>query len=272
MVSGTISLGNSEIGHDLRFIGARIQNLDLSGSIVHGNMVFGKYYWDLLDESATQWSLDSELDLRHAHLGGIEAPTDLKSWPRTIRFAGFRFDSFIADHCDEETPCIADATWYEQWLNLGDRESKRSFESHQVVANMLTSQGENDSADKIDVHGHDMELNNAFEYGNWFRAAYLLVARYTVGYGLHPSWCLFSTIAITIIGAILFRRTPEARKWKINLGLAYSFDMLLPIIKLRELHYKIDIKGPTRYYFYIHKILGFILGSFLIAALAGWGK
>jgi hypothetical protein len=55
-------------------------------------------------------------------------------------------------------------------------------------------------------------------------------------------------------------------------GVAYSFDMLLPIIKLREEHYKMDLSGWPRYYFYGHKIAGYVLASFLIAGISGLTK
>jgi hypothetical protein len=55
-------------------------------------------------------------------------------------------------------------------------------------------------------------------------------------------------------------------------GYSYSFDMLLPIIQLRPSHYDIDLKGRARYYFYVHKIIGWALASFLVAGLAGLTK
>jgi hypothetical protein len=48
--------------------------------------------------------------------------------------------------------------------------------------------------------------------------------------------------------------------------------MLLPIIRLREKNYDIDIDGPPQFYSYFHKIMGYILASFLIAGLAGLAK
>ena len=53
---------------------------------------------------------------------------------------------------------------------------------------------------------------------------------------------------------------------------AYSFDMLLPIIRLRDRHYQIDLQTWARYYFYAHKIIGFAIASFLIAGLSGLTK
>ena len=59
--------------------------------------------------------------------------------------------------------------------------------------------------------------------------------------------------------------------WPLS-SFVYSFDMLLPIIRLREKNYDIDIDGPPQFYFYFHKIMGYILASFLIAGLAGLAK
>jgi hypothetical protein len=55
-------------------------------------------------------------------------------------------------------------------------------------------------------------------------------------------------------------------------GIAYSLDMLLPIMKLREGHADIDLKGWARYWFYLDKLMGYVLASFLIAGLSGLTK
>jgi hypothetical protein len=75
-----------------------------------------------------------------------------------------------------------------------------------------------------------------------------------------------------IIGAIVLRVSGEGPRNGMPFGLAYSFDILLPIIKLRDRHYQIDLKTWARYYFYGHKIMGFVLASFLIAGLSGLTK
>ena len=56
---------------------------------------------------------------------------------------------------------------------------------------------------------------------------------------------------------------------KIPWGIAYSLDMLLPIIKLRDMHYEIDLSGWARYYFYAHKLAGYVLVGFPAARLGG---
>jgi len=55
-------------------------------------------------------------------------------------------------------------------------------------------------------------------------------------------------------------------------GMAYSIDMLLPIIELDKSHYDISLEGWVRVYFYVHKIFGYVLALFLIAGLSGLTK
>ena len=54
--------------------------------------------------------------------------------------------------------------------------------------------------------------------------------------------------------------------------IVFSMDTLLPIIRLREKNYHIDLRGGLAYYFYFHKIIGYVLASFLIAGLSGLTK
>ena len=52
--------------------------------------------------------------------------------------------------------------------------------------------------------------------------------------------------------------------------IAFSVDMILPLIKLREEHYNHDLQNDwQRYYFYIHQLFGWLMASFIFAGLAG---
>jgi hypothetical protein len=41
---------------------------------------------------------------------------------------------------------------------------------------------------------------------------------------------------------------------------------------LRESNYDIDIEGTARYYFYFHKLAGWVLSSLIVAGVSGWAK
>jgi hypothetical protein len=49
----------------------------------------------------------------------------------------------------------------------------------------------------------------------------------------------------------------------------YSLDMLLPLISLRKKNEEIELPRLQRIYFNIHKIVGWLLLSFILASLAG---
>jgi hypothetical protein len=93
-----------------------------------------------------------------------------------------------------------------------------------------------------------------------------------IGYGYYPYFAIFWVISLIMVGAIVLRASGEGLRNGMPFGLAYSFDMLLPIIRLRDRHYQIDLKTWVRYYFYGQKIMGYVLASFLIAGLAGLSK
>jgi hypothetical protein len=75
-----------------------------------------------------------------------------------------------------------------------------------------------------------------------------------------------------LLGALVLRVSGEGPRNAMPIGLSYSFDMLLPIVRLRDQHYAIDLKGWARYYYYGHKLMGWVLASFLVAGLSGLTK
>ena len=104
--------------------------------------------------------------------------------------------------------------------------------------------------------------------------------KYTIGYGLGDRYfrSLYWVILLVVIGTPVLRRSGQSiilaqnDKPKMKIGVAYSLDMLLPIICLRGRHYDIDLQGMARYYFYMRQIMGYVLASFLIAGLSGLTK
>jgi hypothetical protein len=59
----------------------------------------------------------------------------------------------------------------------------------------------------------------------------------------------------------------------VHLGVLYCVDMLLPLIQFRKAHFDIHLQSPLlRGYFLLHRICGYVLGSFIIAGLTGLTK
>jgi hypothetical protein len=93
-----------------------------------------------------------------------------------------------------------------------------------------------------------------------------------IGYGYRMYYAIGWVLGFIALGALVLRLSKEGPRNKMPYGFAYSFDMLLPLIKLREQHYSMELRGWPRYYFYVHKIMGYVLASFLIAGLSGLTK
>ncbi|MGF6482552.1 hypothetical protein [Paraburkholderia sp. JPY419] len=140
---------------------------------------------------------------------------------------------------------------------------------YRQVAAALEAVGEHDAAMEVGYAGRDREFRKACKSGDIFRCALLGFSKATIGYGYHIGRAFVLSFLFIILGAVIFRRTPEAAEANMPIGLTYSFDLFLPLIKLKESNYKIEIKNNVRYYFYFHKLAGWFLGSFVVAGLSG---
>ena len=91
-------------------------------------------------------------------------------------------------------------------------------------------------------------------------------------FGHHVERSIVWIVGLVLLGAAVLGISGQGKKNGMPIGLSYSFDMLLPIIRLRHSHQSVDLLGWPRYYFYCHKIAGFVLASFLIAGISGLTK
>ena len=92
------------------------------------------------------------------------------------------------------------------------------------------------------------------------------------GYGYRHFRSLIWVLGITLMGAVILGTMPAGRDFTLIGRLAYSFDLLLPIIDLDARHSLERIDGWPRYYFYVHELLGYVLAAFVAAGLTGITK
>src|ERR1043166_2836068 len=104
------------------------------------------------------------------------------------------------------------------------------------------------------------------------RYASMTVLDWVIGYGHRMERALYWVIGLVFLGAVVLRVSGQGIRNGMPIGISYSFDMLLPVIRLRDAHYDVDLIGWPRYYFYCHKIMGYILASFLIVGISGLTK
>jgi len=188
------------------------------------------------------------------------------AWPARLDLNGFSYrtlrdDSPLSHKQTSECPSGPLQCWF-------GKQKSFSPQPYEQLALVFQNQGYADDARAIRYAGRERERSES----QGLRYAWLTTLDWVIGYGHHIERALGWSVGLVILGAFVLGISGEGRKNGMPVGLSYSFDMLLPIIKLRDAHYDIDLKGWPRYYFYAHKIAGFVLASFLVAGISGLTK
>jgi hypothetical protein len=250
-----VNLTFAKIGANLVLFSSRPSSLDLTGTQVRGE-------FRLAD---TVWEKNAKLILRNMEVGALQDSPE--AWPDDLELEGFTYDRLGGSMVDSTNKMAdRDVSWFKEWLG---KQKSHSPQPYEQLANVLQKTGHKEKADDILYYGKERERSKATGL-NWLWLTLLWIF---IGYGYRIWYAFVWIIAFVTIGACIFRRTEEAKRNKMPYGFAYSFDMLLPIVKLRECHYDLDLSDwRSRYYFYFHKIMGYVLASFLIAGLSGLAK
>jgi hypothetical protein len=178
---------------------------------------------------------------------------------------------------EDEDRLAPRSRWFLIWLA---KQNKYTSQPYEQLASILQKAGYKKKASDILYASKERERKEVASGGYW---VYLYILKLLMGYGYGYRLLLYPCISILIlslIGTPFIYYNGEGKKKLILKGktrcffwcLFYSFDILLPIIKLDERHYKIDLEGRAKYYFYAHKIFGFILASFFVAGISGLTK
>ena len=113
----------------------------------------------------------------------------------------------------------------------------------------------------------------AWKRGSYFRWAGSCFLDWTIGYGLGGRYfiALMWVLAFAVIGTCVLCYSGQSAKIP-GTGLPeiffYSLDQLLPIVDFDK-YDGVSLKGGVAYYFHIQTLFGFLLGSFIVAGLAG---
>ena len=237
-----------------------------------GTLSFGSFCYGPVD-ALQNWGAGAELILTGASVhtlqdglcrdNGTTCIDD--TWPEHLKLTGFTYQELKSFDHDREIDMVARPTeWWTGWLGR----QGYSPEPYEYLASTLLKVGYKDKAEDILYAGKNRELQDTP-----FPASITLwLERVFIGYGYRTRYAVLWVAGFIILGAIVLRVSGEGLRNRMPFGIAFSFDMLLPIVKLREYHYSVDLRGWARYYFYFHKVMGYVLASFLIAGLSGLTK
>jgi hypothetical protein len=253
--SGPVNLIFSSVGELELGSGTFHDIVDITGAQIRSDLVLGP--------PPTHWTGRSALILHNARANAIQDSND--AWPARLDLTGFTYRSLGGVHPDEgDRMADRPVRWFRRWLE----KEQYSPQPYVQLAAVLRDAGRPDAADDILYAGKRREQREAA----WPQRVWLTALDWSVGYGYHVERALFWVMAFILAGVVVLRVSGEGRRHSMPFGLAYSFDLLLPIIRLREMHYAIELAGWPRYYFYVHKIMGYVLASFLVVGVSGLVK
>ncbi|WP_144109682.1 hypothetical protein [Paraburkholderia sp. BCC1886] len=248
--------------------GGSFATLDLTGARIGQGLRLGS-----ASRPPPHWQAGAQLILRNASARDIQDLMTCQDkvhqkgcvdgWAPQLDLVGFTYENPSALDIDAQSD-MAVRTW-QWWVGWLDRQSVFQPQTYAQAARMLDKINQGDKAIDILYAGKTHERRAAAG----LQRILLTLHWMFVGYGFRTSYALWWSIGFVVLGVLVLKVSGERKRSGELLGFAFSADMLLPIIRLREAHYDIDLHGWARYYFYFHKVMGYVLASFLIAGLAG---
>ncbi len=288
-VAGPITMPFARIGQNLDFSTTRLHSIDATGSKIQGELRLGAMGSARL--TAPVWSEAAEFVLRNvsvaAWVDAADSPANGTSagrktcpppgaeqgangvehgrdpWPPRIDVIGFSYDR--AGGLGRGVEAQRAESWYVDWLA---RQQPFSLDPYGRLARFLSDNGREAAADEVRYAGKERQLAESVGLPKTL----LFLQKIFVGYGIHTWYVLAWVIGLVLLGSLVFARSPEAKASRMPYCLAYSTEMLLPFVRLRRLHGDVEFAGPTRYYLYLHKFMGWVCGLFFVSALAGLFK
>jgi hypothetical protein len=292
-----VDLIGADIGSDLDFSDASVTGrVDMTGCQVKDEFRLGSFR-----HQPARWGQAASLVLRNAHVGALQDRwhnSSVNSWPTALELEGFTFDRLggLFGTGKEAGMMARPSKCYVEWLakDLGS-----SAQPYEHLASLFRRAGDPGKANdllyaarerrrraalsKVGTRGHRREVLEGV--GLWF-------LRSTIGYGLGNRYfrVLRWVFGLSLLGMFVLiafgTQSPALWSW-LSLFFA-SLDQLLPIITLNKAYDVLIFGDPSaqppigpqppwvlpqpagvQYYFYAHMIVGWVLGSFVVAGLAG---
>lgn len=262
--------------------------LNMKGTSIGGTLVIrkGSFKNEIKIEMAQIGSVEymgstipETMSLRGTNVEKIIVKVDdFEEFPKKMKLHGFTYNLFIGEYTGaKSTPeeIKKEKDFFEKWL---DNIKGYSPQPYKQCAKALRDAGMPDKADAVLFAGKEIQRRDAWDNVNYARWIGLTILKYTIGYGigLYTFVALIWIVIFVLLGTFVCLRPAAKNKLKKEENFTskfhfffYSFDMLLPLIHLRPKNEEIELPDWHRRYFYFHKLIGWLLLSFILAGLAG---
>jgi len=286
-----VKLKVAKIGRNVYLHKAKFKDsIDMTGIDVTGSLIFdGGQFSEVILSMSKGGTIDFKgTDINILDLTGTQVnkvlikSTETVKWPNKLILHGFTYNQFSL--IGSEGVLIQNVDLYKNWLKKG----RYSPQPYEQAATVLRQSGEPELANSMLYAGKERERDEAWaehDIGKWFLFTGL---KYTIGYGLGTRYfrALWWSLGFILLGTLVClsaRKHENLSELVVSVAKTdqngktpnywvcafYSLDMLLPLIRLWGKHERIDMPPWQCYYFYIHKMFGWVLATFIVAGLSG---
>jgi uncharacterized protein YjbI with pentapeptide repeats len=264
--SAPIIMDFASVGANLDLSGSTLSSVTLIGATIRGSLVFGQKNREDQTVHPAIWQPGAKIILNNAAVGALQ---DLENaWPNELELQGFSYSSLGGFGTDTATNmAMRDVSWLKGCLA---KQKKFSPLPYEQLATALVQAGHREKANKIFYAGRERERKETAL--PWRNRVWLTLQKIFIGYGYRLHYSLYWVLGFVVLGVIVLQITSQGPVSGPLDDVFYSIDTLLPIIDLDERYSKILLDGWARYYFYFHKVMGYVLASFIIAGLSGLTK
>jgi hypothetical protein len=257
-VAGTLSAAFARIGSNVDLTGGNFNSVDLTGTTIGSEIRLASS-----DHPSIAWGPAAKLTLRNLSAKALQ---DLpQAWPADLDVEGFTYQQ-LGGYGQGESAGVAerDVQSLIDWLA---KQKRYSPQPYRTLSEVLRSSGYPDKAKRVLYAGYLRE----WEAGSGLDRAWDGLRWAIIGFGLYPQRSALWIFVLVPLGALIFGydRAVRLRAMGDVDKLIYSLDALLPIVTLRQEHNAFDLQSWPKYYLYFHKVMGYVLIAFLLAALTG---
>jgi hypothetical protein len=273
-----VSLVSAKVGGGLDLSGATFHRLvDASGAVIDRELRLGSSR-----HAPSRWEQTASLILRNTSVGALQdfmadmRPDDTiwdDAWPRRLELKGFAYPRLGGGLGEGESDMMdRPVAWYQDWLKRDDSFSPQPYRH---LAGVFRAAGADNKTNKILYALREREGAEAWqrrEYGKWLGLGLL---RAVIGYGIGGGYfrALLWAGLFALAGWLVLWSSDPAFQAHDAVWYAWaSLDEIVPLVELNKAHAEfIDshLQGWRLWYFYGQRIAAYVLGSFVVAGLAG---
>ena len=270
--AGSLNLDFSNIDGNFDIRGAKFARLNASGTTITGDLILGATRTPM--EWRTADGQEGDLFLRNTRVAGLV--DDQNAWPAKghLHIDGFAFNHLGGDGGDTAYQVRTRGTaWWDEWIR---RDPVYTPAPYDQLAGALVSGGDRAAADEMRFLGRVRQRETETAWRPWIFAGFL---QYVAGFGIadYTFRVLYWVVCISTVGAIyLWTCVPRASENGFVWCVGASLSRLLPIIEINK-EFTDFFNDPKRrrltgmqsFVFSLVRLIGWVLGAILIAAVAG---